>query len=1264
MSEQQEHLDTGLISGAIARAQRGLEQVTADADGQTLLNHCRADIQQIHSALPAQSPARSLTRAMLPVLDSLMANLQGVADEHTRKQQAKLIAALKHLPACIVSGADSQLPTLLKELRQLQRGPQKNWRMPGLITSGLVPDYLQPTTDTAPIEQSQLETLQDSGFAATVRKIRQKYQLCLASVIRGSQRQEQLAVIGKLFAKLQNLCWDSPLSPLWEAGNAFCQGLQEGTIALDNEAIRLLGDIDHELRYLVDEETARLNNPPPQTLFALMLQRLREADSNNPLILSIQQRYTLQETKEQEAKEPPRPTKKKKPHFISRQKAPADNSTSDCSEGFCPQSTYEIFAAQTTEVVQQLATELPKWRCDFTDQVAASRIRRACHSLKGHGRIIGADVIGELAWSLENMLDSVINGTITASEAMADLLDDVITMLPELVHDFVDNSQQLTPEVLMCMEKADALAAGDHYDFDDEPEDMDDLQDSPMMFGHVVAAPEEDNEAKAAAQTPLQTVQSATDELHWLSNAADHLTHWIDRIPPAELQQCQQELKAVVENAHNLEQHELAQLGDVLLDICVYLETYEGNLPAQLLVPLNDGFTTLLAMINQEGQASPQGVFGGLCDALESLLLGQPVNGSPIPEPVPQSAPDELQEPSASIPLPDYLGHNHPGQSDTRTPVTTLADKPAIDTPQELPSPARTAPAHELIQISTQRLETLINIAEESGINRTCIEQQLSETVQAIEEMSRTVVRLREQFRRLDCEIQTHPQSSENPQLPLLSNLLAESTSDLMELHGMLQQKTRTAGILLQQQARTQTELHEYLLKTRMVPFNQLVPRLRTFVHRICTELNKPVELLVRGGEEALDKTTLEQILPTLEHLLRNAIDHGIEDSADVRRKAGKPAEGQISLTIHRDGMAVVVALADDGRGINIGAVQARAAAQQLISPHEPVDMKRASKLIMQPGFNTTASTAPLSAIDLEIRQLGGSVALHSEAGQGTHITLRLPFTQSIHRVLMVTVAGNHYALPMHTIDEITMMPASELSASSGSQTIDANGTQYRLIHLGDLLGNARMRAARGQRPVVLIRRDNDHIAIEVDAIDGSREIISKSLGAPFSALTGVTGATIAGDGQVVIILDPLALYHKHLITPTTPQQPDSSHLDVQVMVVDDSITARKTTSQLLAQHGYQVITARDGTEALAVLAEQQPDILLVDTEMPHMDGFGLVSALRDNPALAHLPVIMMAGEQHRAHALELGVSELVAKPFREKQLLSAIELLTERVGC
>ena len=1251
MSEQQEHLDTELIGSAIARTQRGLKQF-ADTRDQALLGRCRADIQQVHSALkePGHSAALSLTAAILRLFDSLMTNLQTGPDDLTRKQEAKLIAAVQQLPTYIGSGADSQLPALLKELQQLQKGPQRRWHMPGLITSGLMPDLPPVTERPAPIAQTQLDALQDEGFAVTVRKIRQKYQLCLAGVIRDSERQKQLSIIARLFAKLQNLCWDSPLAPLWEVCGALCEGLQEGAIALDSEIIRLLSDIDHELRNLAD--TAQLNTPPPPPLFAQMMQRISQADSDNALILTLQQRYPQHQAEAPEAAD--------RAPVRSTSKRPAQS-----TERFGPQSTYEIFAAQTSEIKQQLSVEVPKWRQDFANHVTTGRIRRSLHSLKGHGRIIGADVIGELAWSVENMLDSVIAGTVTASEPMATLLDEVITMLPELVRDFIDNSQQLTPEVLMCMERADALAAGDHYDFEDELGELDDFQDSPMLFGHAVGDSAQEFEQPSLPIT--STTQEHRPDWHWLADANDHLPQWLERIPAAQLQQCQDELRAVVDSARHLEQPETAQLGDVLLDICAYLETYESALPGQLLPPLNDGFTTLLAMINETEPAnSPQDVFAALCQALESLLLGQTPAKPAVERAEPKAdskpeQPDEWQEPSAGITLPDYLG-----QGSNKAPVSELTGQSATPAPQPLHPKA--VPAHEIIQISTQRLATLINIAEESSTNRNCIEQQLSETGQAVAELNRTVVRLRDQFRRLDCEIQTCPQTSTNPELLTLSNLLAESSSDLMELHSVLQQKTGAAEILLQQQARSQIELHEQLLKTRMVPFNQLVPRLRTLVHRICTELDKPVELLVRGGEEELDKATLEQILPTLEHLLRNAIDHGIEDSAAVRHKAGKPASGQISLTIQRDGMAVVVALADDGRGIDIAEVQAKAAAQQLANLDQPMDMEQAIKLIMQPGFNTPASIAPLSAIDHEIRQLGGSVGVQSQTGQGTHISLRLPFTQSIHRALLVSAGGCLYAIPMHTIDEVIMVASSRLSDIYHNQTpfTDAHGRQYQLIHASDLLGTGAVKIGKGQRPVLLIRRDNDNIAVQVDAIEGSREIIHKSLGAPFSSLTGVVGATIAGDGEVVIIIDPLALYRKYLTTETTPHQPDKRELAVQVMVVDDSITARKTTSQLLARQGYQSICARDGAEALALLAEQQPDILLVDVEMPHMGGFGLVRAIRDNPALAHLPIIMMtcqASEKHRSQALDLGVNELVEKPFREKRLLSAIEALTEQTS-
>ncbi|WP_257283661.1 response regulator, partial [Endozoicomonas sp. SESOKO1] len=451
----------------------------------------------------------------------------------------------------------------------------------------------------------------------------------------------------------------------------------------------------------------------------------------------------------------------------------------------------------------------------------------------------------------------------------------------------------------------------------------------------------------------------------------------------------------------------------------------------------------------------------------------------------------------------------------------------------------------------------------------------------------------------------------------------------------------------------------------------------RRIVRQVSDDLNKPVELLVSNAEGEMDRTMLEGMLTPLGHMLRNAIGHGIEDSLDARQQSGKPDAGQISLSIRRDGADVVVELSDDGRGIDIDAVKAKAIEQKLISPDDPVSDQEAIELIMKSGFSTAPRVTHLSGrgvgmdvVNNSVRQLGGSIQVKSEAGLGTHFSLRLPFTLSVNRALMVEVDNSLYALPMHAIDGISMVSATMLADCyrNKSPIIYGNGTEHQLIYMGALIGTASPKINDGQCPVIIVHRGSENIAVQVDAIVGSREIVTRNLGPQFSGLAGVNGATILGDGRVVVILDPAALYRKHQLViqeaqPDTVEQDerDSSNKAITVLVVDDSVTVRKVTSRLLTRQGYEVISARDGVEAMTHLSEHRPDIMLLDVEMPRMDGFEVASAVRNDPELQDLPIIMITsrtGEKHRNRAFSLGVNEYIGKPFQEGPLLKAIEQL------
>ncbi|MGI9280523.1 MAG: Hpt domain-containing protein [Endozoicomonas sp.] len=618
-------------------------------------------------------------------------------------------------------------------------------------------------------------------------------------------------------------------------------------------------------------------------------------------------------------------------------------------------------------------------------------------------------------------------------------------------------------------------------------------------------------------------------------------------------------------------------------------------------------------------------------------------------------------------------------------PITTRVATPVTNS-----SVNTLSKGNEMIRVPAQLLESLINLSGESSINRGRIEQQIQDISGTLEEMDSTIDRVKEQLRRLDTETQAQIISTfeeehgsdpefdplemdQYSELTQLSRSLVESATDLKDLKEGIQDKNRDAETLLLQQSRTLIELQEKLMQARMVSFSRLLPRLRKITRQLSTELDKPVNLNVTNAEGEMDRTMLERILAPLEHLLRNAIDHGIEPSVQDRLALNKPETGSLTLTIARDGADIVVELSDDGRGINLQAVHAKALEKHLITPEDQLTDQEIGQLILEPGFSTAESVTQISGrgvgldvVNTEIRQMGGSIQIDSQPEKGTSFKLRLPFTLSVNRALMVQIADSLYALPMQSIDGITVVDPKVLTDCYQNNTpLQYGGMDHQLMFLGELLGDTNPRVQSEQCPVVIIERGGKNLALHVDAIIGGREIFTKSLGPQFAGLTGVNGATILGDGRVAIIIDPATLVRRHRIeqhyVELNSQTEEESESIQRVLVVDDSVTVRKVTTRLLERNGYLVESARDGVEAMAKLAESSYDIMLLDIEMPKMDGYEVASAVRNDAKLKSLPIIMITsrtGEKHKARAFSLGVNEYLGKPFQENALLASIEQL------
>ncbi len=607
------------------------------------------------------------------------------------------------------------------------------------------------------------------------------------------------------------------------------------------------------------------------------------------------------------------------------------------------------------------------------------------------------------------------------------------------------------------------------------------------------------------------------------------------------------------------------------------------------------------------------------------------------------------------------------------------APLPVEGTPDEEATIAR--PMQEQVRVRADLLDRLVNHAGEVAIYRSRLEQQLGAFRGAMAELDRTNARLRDQLRRLDLETeaqivaryqreQDQTEQSFDPleldrfsTLQQLSRALNESAADLGGLQGVLDDLARQYDGLLQQQSRVSSELQDGLMRARMVPFDGLVPRLRRVVRQAASETGKQVHLSLEGTHGELDRNVLDRMVAPLEHMLRNSVAHGLE-APEQRRAAGKAEEGNIAIRLRREGSEIVLEVADDGAGLDREAIRRRAEQRGLIAADAVLSDDELDALIFAPGFSTYDQVSQLAGrgvgmdvVRNEVRQLGGSVDIHSVRGQGVTFTLRLPQTLAVTQAVFVQIGETTFAVPVASVSGIGRIGRERFEAGTGGYRY--SGEEYALHDLGSLVGQAPARAeGQTQVPLLLVRAGDLRAAVAIDQVLGNREIVVKPVGLQIASVPGIYGATITGDGRVVVILDIAPLVRRFLAQPQRPvveAAPTEQRRVPLVMVVDDSLTMRKVTGRVLERHNFDVVSARDGVEALERLEERVPDLMLLDIEMPRMDGYELATAMRADPRYAAVPIVMItsrSGEKHRQRAFELGVQRYLGKPYQELDLM------------
>ncbi len=625
----------------------------------------------------------------------------------------------------------------------------------------------------------------------------------------------------------------------------------------------------------------------------------------------------------------------------------------------------------------------------------------------------------------------------------------------------------------------------------------------------------------------------------------------------------------------------------------------------------------------------------------------------------------------------------------TMAPVAQVA--PAAPLAPALPAAAGAdeeaqAAKSPLVRVRADILDRLVNQAGEVSISRSKLENEVATLRASLFDFSENLTRLRRQLREVEMQAESQIASrmsisSEREFDPLefdrftrlqeLTRMMAESVNDVASFHDSLTRSVDNASGDLTQQARQTRDLQRDLMRVRMVPFASISERLFRVARQSAKEVDKRVNLDIRGGTVEIDRSVLERMAAPFEHLLRNAIAHGIEPRA-ARTGAGKNETGELLVQVTQEGNEVVIAFSDDGAGLDLERIRAKARSNGLLGEDEDVSDAQAVELIFEPGFSTADALTELAGrgvgmdiVRSEAQALGGRVDTVSERGRGARFTIRLPLTLAVTQVVLLGAGGRTYAMPSILVEQVLQMKEGPLAEAYRHGHVTMLGQQAALHYLPELLGEAAGRPpVLRSSPVMLLKNGNERLAVQVDEVLGNREVVIKNIGPQLARMAGIAGATVLGSGEIVLILNPVAMaqHLAHQPNVRARQAAPAAGLvqarEKVIMVVDDSMTVRRVTQRLLEREGYHVMLAKDGVDALEQLQGQVPDLMLVDIEMPRMDGFDLTRNVRGDERTRAVPIIMItsrSADKHRNYALQLGVNAYFGKPFQEPVLLDAI---------
>ena len=988
------------------------------------------------------------------------------------------------------------------------------------------------------------------------------------------------------------------------------------------------------------------------------------------------------------------------------------------ASGSMPEELVEIFSEEAEEHMRSIYDGLDRMRVEHTDMQALADIRRSTHTLKGAAAAVGLVAVTRLSHRMEDLLDYLFDHQIGATEDLVDLFLSSADQLQDLTtgeFEFDEAAQNMLglyqkyetqmAALTSAPEEASATPA-DEVTVDQTSKEPEEVATEDSQVGTDLS-----DESKTNTETlvPSISLEEVQQQLSAGGDMQSELAEIFAEESDEHLQSIYAGLERLTEDCTDTE---------ALLDVRRSAHTFKGAAAAvgsDAVACLNHKVEKLLDQLTENRLDATESHIGLILDTVEQVeqlskteFAADEVAGPMfelykrydeelaaigfVPEPAnqPETEPQPNEQPTA----------------DTETTAKTVsAEQQEEKTSKDKKAAASANHSAQHLRVPLDRLDSLVALIGEMVVNRSAFNQRLADFEARIEDMQASV----ERFRNVAQDVETRYSvealksgkrrshvvnnknisfhNSEQDELDslefdrytdfhLLARSLTEATSDVAVIASEFKNLHGDFDSLLGRQQRFNRDAQDSLMHIRMVPVENITNRLERTVRSVSNKLGKKVDLVVNGESTELDKTVLEEITDPLLHLIRNGLDHGIE-TPEERKKSGKSARAKLTIEALNQGTQVTLRVIDDGRGINLEKIRAKAIERGMIEDGQEISKEELHSLIFLPGFSTADSLTDVSGrgvgmdvVREAVQRLKGTINVDSVSGEGSVFTIHLPMTLAVSRALLVESNGNQFAIPMQAVQKIMRLDPTSVSTVGAQPLVNLGDQALRLKDLAQHMHTKSGVEFSEASPLLIIREGDAEVAITVDVVVGGQDIVVKTLGDHLTNVPGYIGATVAGDGTVIPILDPSDICDQKSasFSSSTFRGAESAPTTRRrlAMVIDDSLSVRRVTTNLLRSCGWDVLDAKDGVDGLEKLAasETPPDVFLCDMEMPRMDGLEFVSRIRGQQEFSQTPVIMVtsrAGEKHRKLAADAGADEHVVKPFKDDQLMDMItQMVTE----